>query len=54
VRAIYDCDDCLPERVALMRFWADKIDVARRQGTEERQLAGCDLIRALSAYISAP
>ncbi len=26
VRAIYDRDDCLPERVELMQFWADRID----------------------------
>jgi integrase len=29
VRAIYDRDDCLPERVELMQFWADKIDELR-------------------------
>jgi len=29
VRSIYDRDDCLPERVELMQFWADKIDGLR-------------------------
>jgi hypothetical protein len=28
-RAIHDRDDCLPERVELMQFWADKIDGLR-------------------------
>ena len=28
-RAIYDRDDCMPERVALMQFWADLIDRCR-------------------------
>lgn len=31
-RAIYDRDDCLPERVELMQFWADKIDELRDEG----------------------
>jgi integrase len=29
VRAVYDRDDCMPERVELMQFWADKIDALR-------------------------
>lgn len=29
VRAIYDRDDCLPERVELMQFWADLCDELR-------------------------
>jgi integrase len=29
VRAIYDRDDCMPERVRLMQFWADLIDQLR-------------------------
>jgi integrase len=28
-RAIYDRDDCLPERIDLLQFWADKIDELR-------------------------
>jgi integrase len=28
-RAIYDRDDCMPERIALMQFWADRIDEYR-------------------------
>ncbi|NOJ40312.1 tyrosine-type recombinase/integrase [Bradyrhizobium australiense] len=28
-RAVYDRDDRLPERIELMQFWADKIDVLR-------------------------
>jgi integrase len=34
VRAIYDRDDCLPERVELMQFWADKCD-DMREGRKE-------------------
>jgi len=29
VRAIYDRDDCMPERIELMQFWADKLDELR-------------------------
>jgi integrase len=29
VRAVYDRDDCMPERIELMQFWADKIDAMR-------------------------
>ena len=29
VRAVYDRDDCMPERIALMQFWADKCDAMR-------------------------
>ena len=29
VRAIYDRDDCMPERVDLMQFWADRVDEYR-------------------------
>jgi integrase len=38
VRAIYDRDDCLPERIQLMQFWADKID-GLRAGKEDKQAA---------------
>jgi hypothetical protein len=37
-RAIYDRDDCLPERVALMQFWADKIDELRDGKTPKAKL----------------
>ena len=37
VRAIYDRDDCLPERVELMQFWADKID-EMRDGTTTKTM----------------
>lgn len=39
VRAIYDRDDCLPERVELMQFWADKIDDMRDGATAMRAVA---------------
>jgi integrase len=29
VRAVYDRDDCMPERIELMQFWADRIDAMR-------------------------
>ena len=29
-RAVYDRDDRLPERIELMQFWADKIDIMRK------------------------
>jgi integrase len=29
VRAVYDRDDCMPERIELMQFWGDKIDAMR-------------------------
>jgi len=35
-RAIYDRDDCMPERVALMQFWADKIDDMRETAKATR------------------
>ena len=37
VRAIYDRDDCLPERVELMQFWADKCD-DMRDGTTTKTM----------------
>jgi len=36
VRAIYDRDDCLPERIELMQFWADKIDGLRGGGEKKK------------------
>jgi hypothetical protein len=33
-RAIYDRDDLMPERIVLMRFWADKIDALRDAGLD--------------------
>lgn len=35
VRAIYDRDDCLPERVELMQYWADMCDAMRDGKTEK-------------------
>jgi integrase len=37
-RAIYDRDDCMPERIELMQFWADKLDALRRS-TNRRKAA---------------
>jgi integrase len=31
-RAVYDRDDCMPERIELMQFWADKVDELRDGG----------------------
>jgi integrase len=41
VRAIYDRDDCIPERIELMQYWADKIDALRRsdKAIEEEKMA---------------
>ena len=37
VRAIYDRDDCLPERAELMQFWADKLDELRGNNKEKKK-----------------
>ncbi|MGY3344852.1 MULTISPECIES: tyrosine-type recombinase/integrase [unclassified Bradyrhizobium] len=34
-RAIYDRDDCMPERIELMQFWADLIDQLRHEGAAQ-------------------
>ena len=45
VRAIYGRDDCLPERIELMQFWADKIDELRDgNAAEENEIERSGLI----------